>query len=257
MRVPRAAVVFAIGASVLAFTTSPLARQAGDRPVPFHVGEVLTYDVSWSTFVTAGTATMAVRERQPAGNGAFAYDLVAEGRPSTVVDKLYHGYYKAETLLDTRTLQPSIATVYSDERGRTKLQTLRFLGGTSAEFQPKASAPRERLTVPNLSLDPLSALYIMRVVSLKADGVIVMPIIDGRDQYTVRWQVAGPESISTSLGAMRAWRLTSGLADTKGKPIANNRLTIWMSTDSRRLPLKLQIAVSVGSFTLTLAHAAG
>ena len=42
----------------------PAARAAAprtERPVPFHVGETLTFDVSWSTFLTAGTVVATVQ----------------------------------------------------------------------------------------------------------------------------------------------------------------------------------------------------
>jgi hypothetical protein len=52
-------------------------------------------------------------------------------------------YYKAETLLNARTLQPAIATIYSDERGRTKLRTTRFTSG-DVRIQPKANVPAEK-----------------------------------------------------------------------------------------------------------------
>ena len=41
-------------------------------------------------------------------------------RDRSLLDKLYHLYYKAESLLDARTLQPTYATVFSDERGMDK-----------------------------------------------------------------------------------------------------------------------------------------
>ena len=77
---------------------------AGDRAVPFKVGETLTYDISWSGALTAGTATMTVKERRPFGAGAI-YDLIAEGKPGPTLDKLYHLYYKAESFLETKSLQ--------------------------------------------------------------------------------------------------------------------------------------------------------
>ena len=240
------------------FASHHIAAQgpATDRPVPFKVGEVLTYDVSWSTYLTAGTATMTVKERRPSAGGAV-YDLVAEGRPGPLLDKLYHLYYKAETFLDTRTLQPSVATVFSDERGRQKLRTTRFTGRTTVEFEPKANAPREMHTTPPLSLDPLSALYVVRVLPLKAGQVYTMPLVDGSDVYNVRWQIAGPEPMATPLGAVSAWRITPTLSDGQGKPIPNKRVTLWLSNDVRKLPLKLQVALPVGNFMLTLARAGG
>jgi hypothetical protein len=150
-----------------------------------------------------------------------------------------------------------VATVYSDERGRSKLSTMRFLGGSSVEYAPKASAPSQRVAVPRLSLDPLSAIYVMRAIPFKPGVVIVMPVVDGSDIYQAKWGVAGPELVRTTLGSLPAWRLTPTLEDGKGKPIADHRVTLWISDDARRLPLRLQVGLPVGSFTLTLSHAGG
>lgn len=224
--------------------------------MPFKVGESLTYDISWSTYLTAGSATMSVKERRAVGASA-AYDLVAEGKPGSLLDKLYHLYYKAESLLDTRTLQPSVATVFSDEKGRQKLRTTRFTGRTTFEFQPRANEPRQTYTRPELSQDPLSALYVVRVLPLRAGAVFTMPVVDGPDIYQARWQIAGPEPVTTPVGPFSAWRLTPTLSDRQGKAIPNKKLTLWLSNDARRLPLKLQVALPVGNFVLTLAKVAG
>jgi hypothetical protein len=240
-----------------AFEVSPQGQSRGEVAVPFHVGEVLTYDVTWSTYLSAGTATLTVKDRRPIARGGFAYDLVGEGKPSALLDKLYHVYYKAESLLDTRALQPSIFTVYSDERGRTKLRTMRFLSSTSIEYEPMASAPPEKYTIPTLSQDPLSAIYVMRAIALKPGQVLVMPVVDGSDIYNAKWQIAAPETVTTGLGPVSAWRLTPTLVDGKGRLITNRRVTLWMSNDTRKLPVKLQAALAVGSFSLTLVRTTG
>src|SRR5687768_10951071 len=77
---------------------SPAPRRA-ERPVPFRVGETLVYDVSWSTFVTAGTVTMTVKEKKPS-YGSTAYYIVAEAAPTALLSRIYTLYYKADTLLD-------------------------------------------------------------------------------------------------------------------------------------------------------------
>ncbi len=238
-------------------TLLPVRPAAQDLPVPFKVGEVLTYDVSWSTTLTAGTATMSVKERKPIAAGASAYDLVAEGRPSALLAKLYHLYYKAESLLNTRTLRPTIATVFSDERGRQKLRTVTFTGPTTIEFTPRVNEPRERKTVPAASQDPLSAMYVIRAVPLKPGQVLTMPIVDGHEVYQVRWQVGAAESVTTPAGAFPALRITPAISDTKGKAVSNRRITLWLSNDARRLPLKLQAGLPVGNFTLTLTRISG
>jgi hypothetical protein len=228
-----------------------------DRPVPFQVGESLRYDVGWSTYLTAGTATLTVKERRPAGSAGAVYDLIAEGQPTSLLDRLYHVYYKAETLLNTSTLQPTIATLYSDERGRTRLKTARFLTATSLEFQARSSAPREKRTIPAGTVDPLSAVYVLRTLPLKAGQAFTMSVVEDTTVYSVKWQVAGPELVKSGLGTLSAWRLTPVVTDGKGKPITGRQVIVWLSDDSRRLPLKFQAGLPIGSFTLTLSSSGG
>ena len=101
---------------VLLALAAPQAKPAPKRElaVPFAAGESLTYDISWSTFLTAGSATVSVKEKKPS-YGSTAYYIVAEGRPTTMVSKLYTLYYKADTLLDVFTLLPQRGSVYSEE----------------------------------------------------------------------------------------------------------------------------------------------
>src|SRR5512135_857979 len=74
---------------------APAAASRIERSVPFHVGETLTYDVSWSSYVTAGTAVATVKEKKSSYNST-AYYIVAEGRPTPLVEKLYSLYYKLD-----------------------------------------------------------------------------------------------------------------------------------------------------------------
>src|SRR5688500_6974813 len=80
------------------------AAPAAEPKEPFAPGETLTYNVGWSTYFTAGTATMRVAERRPISGSRAAYILVAEGKPGSILSKLYDLYYKAETQLETRSL---------------------------------------------------------------------------------------------------------------------------------------------------------
>jgi Protein of unknown function (DUF3108) len=246
-----------VAAALALEPAGPRAQQrpgTGDRAVPFAVGETLTYDVAWAAYLTAGTATVGVKARTPMGSGSAAYDLVAEGRPIGLIDRLYHAYYKAESLLDTRTLQSTMATFYADEQGQTLLRTTRFIGLSTIEFQPEAGAPGQRRTVPPLSQDPLSAIFVVRARALKAGQGFTMPVVDGSDIYQTRWQVAGPEPLTTPIGTLPAWRLTPALSDVAGRPILDQSITLWLSDDARRLPLKLAAGLPVGTFTLTLTR---
>jgi len=53
---------------------------------------------------------------------------------------------------------------------------------------------------------------------------------------------------------MNAWRLGITIRDAGGEPVGKNIAT-WISSDARRLPLKLQADLPVGSFILVLRTA--
>ncbi len=236
----------------------PELQTAGaDRAVPFKVGETLTFDISWTSFVSAGTATFSVKERRPAGLGRAAYYLVAELKPSAVISKLYQFYYKAESMMDTRTLLPSMATSYSDEGGRKLYETTTFKGNGAVQYEIRtATTATSTLKMPTTAQDPLGALYILRALPLKAGLSVPIPVTDGGKAYTMRVRVIGRESVKSRLGTLPAWKVAMTTSDAGGKAAAES-LTVWISDDARKLPLKFAAELTVGSFQLTLARVTG
>jgi hypothetical protein len=96
-----------------------------ERPTPFAVGETLTYDVSWSTALSAGTVVSTVKEKK-ASFDSTAFYIVAEGRPAPLLSKLYTFYYKVDTLLDVYTLLAQRGSVYSEEGQRHRFGATLF-----------------------------------------------------------------------------------------------------------------------------------
>jgi hypothetical protein len=220
---------FAVGVLGLAVMAAP----AGEQAVPFRVGETLTYDVAWSSYVTAGAAVASVKEKRPSIN-ATVYSIVTEGRPTPLVSKLYNLYYKMDTLLDSSTLLPQRASTYSEEGKRHRLRT--------TEFDAPENKGRQ---------DPLSAIYVLRAKPLKAGERIRMAVTNDDKQYTVSFEVGATERLRTPIGDIDAWKVKTSIVDTKGAIAANNA-AIWLSTDARRLPVKMRADLPFGTFTLAL-----
>ena len=130
----------------------------------FKVGEALEYDVGWSSYLTAGTATLSVREKKPS-YGSVAYYVVAEGRATGVVAALYHAYYKADTLLDVYSLLPQRGSIYGEEGRRRRLRVTRFdQAGRTAQFEvtPGCGPGRSRSRSAGPTHDALSAVLALR-----------------------------------------------------------------------------------------------
>jgi Protein of unknown function (DUF3108) len=233
------------------------ATARAERPVPFKAGEALAFDVAWSSYLTAGTATVTVREKRLSFD-SVAYHIVAEGRPTALLQKLYTLYYKADTLLDAHTLLPQRGSVYSEEGTRRRTKTLRFdQTHLKASYEvTTATVVKQDLVLPAVTQDVLSALYVLRALPLKAGGRLTMAVADDGQVYRVQIAVAGVEQVTTPLGTLPAWHLTPVIMNDKGKQ-EGRALHLWISDDARRLPLKLEADLAVGKFHLVLRQARG
>jgi len=226
-----------------------------ERQVPFKVGETLTYDVSWSSYLTAGTASIAVKEKKPSYSST-AYYIVAEGRPTPLLAKLYTLYYKLDTLLDSYTLLPQRGSVYSEEGKRHRYKTTQFdraARKVAFEYQADTTVKSNFATSP-VTQDALSAIYVLRAIPLKAGDRMTMPVSDNGVNYKVQVDVVGQEHVRTPLGEQAGWKLKLTVSDDKNAAVGRN-VAIWIGEDERHLPLKLQAELPVGSFNLTLRSA--
>jgi Protein of unknown function (DUF3108) len=244
------AAAFALGLMILA----PHATSA-PRTVPFRAGETLTYDVSWATFLVAGTVVMTVKDRKPSFDST-AYYIVAEARPVPFLAKLYSLYYKLDTMLDVYSLLPQRGSLYTEEGNRHRLKTTRFDRTARKAFFEDQSTTTIKADFPIAAstLDALSTLYVLRTIPLKAGLHVTMPVTDDGWNYKLTVDVAAPERIKTPIGEIAAWKAVPVVTDDKGQTIGKN-LTMWISADARRYPLKIQADMPVGSFVLQLREA--
>lgn len=251
MRVVRTA---ALALAVLAVSSgSPVvhaqrATVAREPAVPFTVGETLTYDVSWSSMLVAGTATARVIERK-----GPAYAIVADGRPVPLLARLYTLYYKMETLLDSVTLLSQRGSLYSEEGAAKTTGTTRFDRTARRAFYERQSDTIERADFPIAAgtQDGLAVLYALRGRTFKTGERFATPVADSGSMYTVQVAVAAPTPVKVPAGEFSAWSLTAAINDAQGQPVWKN-IGVWISNDARRLPVKLQAELPVGSFVLAL-----
>ena len=242
---------------VVAFVCGSLLLAAGadaqrrERTVPFTAGETLTYDVSWASYVTAGTATLRVEAKRASYN-SLAYYIVAEGRPTALVSKLYTLYYKVDTLLDAFTLRPQRASVYSEEGKRHRIKTTMFdQDKKRAEYQVQTrTTVSKTVAISPAAQDPLAAMYVLRATPLKPGEKITMPICDNGTSYTILIAAGGDEAIETGTGTMRAQKLT---LTPEGADVGARALSLWLATDATRIPVKMTAQLEAGAVALTLS----
>jgi len=232
----------------------PAAPKA-ERAVPFAVGETLSYDVSWSSYLTAGSATTIVKEKRPSFNST-AYYIVAEGRPTTLLSKLYSVYYKIDSLLDSVTLLPQRGSVYSEEGTRHRFKTTQFDRAAKKvlfEYTSDTTVKSDFATSA-VTQDALSAIYVLRAIPLKTGDKMTMPVADNGINYKVQFDAGALEKVRTPMGEQTALKIRLSVFDDKNQAVGKN-IAIWISQDARHLPVKLAADLPVGSFNLLLREA--
>ena len=224
--------------------------------MPFAVGETLTYDVGWSNYLVAGSAVTRVVEKRQSFNST-AYYIVAEGKPIPLVERFYSVYYKMDSLLDSFSTLSQRSSLYTKEGSRTRYASTLFNRGTrraSFEWRGGTQTVKDELVIPANVQDGLATLYTLRGRTFRAGETISVPVTDDGTLYTVTFQVGAPESITVPLGPVTAWNLRVTILDATNQSIGSN-VRAWISTDARRLPVRLQADLPVGNFALALRSA--
>ena len=256
----RRAIGAALGLAVLASLASPASTRAQraavrrEAAVPFHVGETLTYDVSWSSYLVAGTATARVIEKK-ASSPSAAYTIVADGRPVPLLARLYRLYYQMDTLVDSFTLLSERGSLYSEEGAEKTTGTTRFDRRARRAFYERRTDKTDMVdfAIPAGTQDGLAAFYTIRGRAFKPGERFSVPVADGGALFTVQVDVAAPEPVNVPIGEFSSWNLKAIINDAQGQPVWKN-IAVWISNDARRLPVKLQAELPVGSFVLALTE---
>lgn len=220
--------------------------------MPFTAGERLEYDVSWSSYLSAGTVVLNVAEKRPSYS-SVAYYIVAEATPSSLLSRLYTLYYKADTLLDVYSLLPQRGSVFSREGKRQRMKITSFdHGAKKARFDMQtASKMTLDMTITPATQDFVSAIYALRAGALTPGERLRMTVADSGHLYQAEFAVAGAEALTIGGRQVPALRIVPTIVDDKGQPVAKGA-TLWMTSDARHVPLRLEAPLTAGRFVLSL-----
>ena len=187
----------------------------------------------------------------------MTYHVVAQGRPIPLLDRLYPLAYVAETWLDAYTLLPRQGSISSQEGARRRLKVIRFNHeARTATYEVTGTKPESvSLRIKPTTQDALSAFLHLRTVQMRRGQAFTVPVADSGTTFDVRVTVGNREPVAFEGGTVNAWKLVPVMLDQSGRPANTWKLALWISDDGRRLPLKLEAALAVGVFRLTLREA--
>ena len=241
-------------AAPVSATVSPAGEAAvSSRPgiQAFQPGETLIYEISWSRVIAAGTAVMEVKAgSMPDGRGVLKF--IVTGRSSGVVDKFIKVYDAVQSVFDPQMKQSLTYNIEENYGTKKKRRVLEFDHVQNTVVSRVNDDQPETLVIPEHALDVLSSFYYLRTMeNFNKDKTIVFDVYDGGKIWSVEVYTLGREIVKTPAGEfstikIRTYPKYNGVFMNKGE------VFLWITDDSRKVPVLMKSTLAVGSFVFTL-----
>jgi hypothetical protein len=238
------------------------------QPLPFKIGETLTYDVNFSKLIFSGTiGELKLSVSKPTdsssssgSSGPGMLELKAEAvskgffpalfgvkvkdRYVSLVNQTDFGVHESTKLLDEGKIRREQRSVINRQRGRVTYTDRDLTKGTS---EPKV---KEKPS-PSWVQDLLSCIYFVRTQPLKEGDVIPVPVSDGGEVYNIEAVAGKRDEIKTAAGKFKAIQLNAKVFD--GRYIRRSgEMLVWVTDDAQRIPVRARVKTSGTTITVDL-----
>jgi hypothetical protein len=163
-------------------------------------GETLTYDVSWSKMVTAGTAVMEIKD-DTLPNGRPVLKFLVTGRSAGIVDKVYPVYDTVQSVFDPQIMESLSYSINQNYGKKKKRLNLVFDHRRKEAVSTLNDDAPKTLDIPEQVQDGLSFLYYLRTLDEFTIGkVIAINVLEGDKIWSIEVHTLGRETVKTPAG---------------------------------------------------------
>jgi hypothetical protein len=218
--------------------------------VPFAVGEKLEFSLQYGP-IKAGTGTLLVSGIGRIGSTP-CYHFVSLSRSVPFFDNIYPVRDQVESYADTANLVTYRIEKHLHE-GTYRLDSVVRLDPERGRAVYKDGTV---YTVAPTVRDALSAFYYIRTLDLSVGQTVSVPAHGDRKSYEIRVTVSRKETVKTPVGTFRCLVIQPTLKTT-GIFRQTGDMTIWVTDDARKIPVKLSSKIAVGSIVGVLTAMSG
>lgn len=221
------------------------------RVLPFKPGETLTYEISWSNIITAGIAVLEVKEEKlPDGKKVLRF--IATSRSVGIVDKFYPVNDTIQSVFDPQIMQSLSFSLNESHGKRKRRRGLVFDHARRTVVSTLNNDPPQTLTIPDPVQDALSSLFYLRTMEDFATGKIhVIAVHDSGKNWSVDVQTLGREKVKTPAGTFNTIKVKT-FPKYEGVFMNKGEIFIWLTDDSRKIPVLMKSTIAIGSIMTTL-----
>jgi hypothetical protein len=240
---------FVLVAALALSSGSQVANGQGSQPfspAPYRVGERLTYNVSFSNFVSAGHVELLVT----AHGTFFGRDAIqlkghveTTGMVNAALFAVNNDYI---TYVDPASGMPF--------RGQEIVRAAARTSDTSADFNQAAGVaalPPTRTGEFPGTYDFLSAIYRIRALPLSPGATYLITVRNGTESYDAELRVVGNEAVKTNVGSFNT--IVCRLRVKNNSQVNGYSIKLFFSDDQRHVPVLITAHHSAGDIRVELA----
>ncbi len=231
---------------------SLLTAQAQEQKPAFKSGEWLRYKMSYSGFLRAGTAILEVDEAEYKGKKVF--HTKGTGWTSGMIKWFFEVEDYYESYFDKEAIKPYVFKRKIYEGGYKKHTITTFNYDVKKAYVQDFTLQRDTSVTFNKVQDMLSSFYYLRsydVSKIKTGDEIKLDMFFDEETFPFRLKFLGKQSLRTHLGKIETLVFRPYVLS--GRVFKEQEsVTIWISNDANKIPLKLKADLRVGSLTAEL-----
>ncbi|WP_400076192.1 DUF3108 domain-containing protein [Winogradskyella sp. R77965] len=234
-----------------------------DKESAFKEGEWFKFKMSYSGFLKAGNATLSLKETNL--DGKSVYHVVGKGWTTGPVKWMFKVKDRYESYFDKETGAPYKFIRKIDEGGHTKDIEINFdHQNRKAEVFNKKKKKVKTITTEKDVQDMVSMYYYLRnnidISSLKKGDEIKTNMFFDEENYGFKLKYLGTETIEVDVNGSDV-----NVKTLKFRPYVmagrvfkeEESLTLWVSADKNKIPLKIKADLAVGSLRADLVEFKG
>ncbi len=226
----------------------------------FGQGERIEYRVHYG-FINAATAKVEVSKGIVHVNQRPCYRVTITGRTVGAFDLISRVRDTWRSHLDTAAILPQ-SFERKIQEGKYRLdETVVFDHANKKAFvtSKKREQDHVKFDIPAEVQDIVGSYYYLRTINFKnvaVGEVVEIPVFFDNEVYRLKVKFAGKETVKTKFGRLEAFKLIPFVPSNKFFK-GENPMTIWVSNDINKVPLKVEVDLKIGSLDMDLMDYGG
>ncbi|NRD19082.1 DUF3108 domain-containing protein [Winogradskyella eckloniae] len=250
--------IFTIILLLVGFQASNVEKESA-----FQDGEWFKFEMSYSGFVKAGNATLSIKEANL--EGREVYHVVGKGWTTGAIKWFFKVKDRYESYFDKESGVPYKFIRKIDEGGHTKDIEINFdHANQKAEVHNKKHKKVTTVTTEQDVQDMVSMYYYLRneidTEALKKGDEIKTNMFFDEENYGFKLKFLGRETIEVDVNGsdVKVKTLKFRPYVMAGRVFKEEEsLTLWVSADKNKIPLKIKADLAVGSLRADLVEFKG